>query len=41
MENINKKETENSTKQEPGFLKNSEVATSDDKTSKNTAPKSM
>jgi len=41
MENINKKKTENSTKQEPDTLKKSEVATSDDKTSKNTAPKTQ
>jgi len=41
MEKINKKKREHSTKQEPGTLKKLEVATSDDKTRKITAPKTQ
>jgi len=40
MEKFNK-ESNNNTKQEPDALKKSEVATSDDKTSKSTSPKAQ
>jgi len=41
MENINTKKNDISFKKEPDTLKKSEVATNDDKTSKNTAPKTV
>jgi len=41
MEKFNNNKKNNNTKQEPDTLKKSEVATSDDKTSKSTAPKAQ
>jgi len=41
MEKINKNQNNNDTKQESDTLKKTKVATSEDKTSKNTAPKAQ